>query len=440
MQRSLRVRLLLGAACAIFAALAIAWVAMGYLFERHVRRQVEADLIARGVGVVASLYVAQDGAIAIEAPSSDPRFVAPASGLYWQVAGDGVLLRSRSLWDERLEAPPGAAGDTWSTGIMAGPFDQSLMYVQRQVRLDPQTPALTVLLGSDRASLQAARDAFGRELSLFLLLLWVVLSAAAWVQVQLGLAPLEHVRAALGGLRSQASARLAERDYPTEAAPLANAINELADAREQDLEQARRRAADLAHSLKTPLSALAAQSRRAREAGAADAADGLDRAIAAAGRAVERELARTRAAAARGGAGNAHAAAARIIQVIERTESGARISFVNDAPETPYPVGEDVLIEMLGPLLENAARFAKTQVRINGAGTDLSIEDDGPGLSEAECAEVLARGKRLDESGGGHGLGLAIAHELALASGAEMRLGRSALGGLSVMLSWNRPH
>jgi signal transduction histidine kinase len=77
-----------------------------------------------------------------------------------------------------------------------------------------------------------------------------------------------------------------------EVQPLTNAINELASAREKDLPMARRRAADLPHALKTPLAALSAGSRRVRDEGAAELADGLDRAIAAAGMAVNAELAR----------------------------------------------------------------------------------------------------------------------------------------------------
>lgn len=439
MQRSLRLRLLLGAGVAIFAALAIAWVAMGYLFERHAQRQIEADLITRGVGILGSLYTDPEGALAIDPLPADPRFSAPASGLYWQVSGGGETLRSRSLWDETLTMPGPAHTSEWTSGAIAGPFDQQLVYVQRQVRLDPQSAPLTVLLGADRAAVVAGREAFSRELGLFLMLLWLVLAAAAWVQVELGLRPLEHVRAAVGAMRKQASARLSARDYPTEAAPLAEAINELAETRERDLDQAQRRAADLAHSLKTPLAALAAQSRRAREAGASEAADGLDRAVSAATRAVERELARTRAAAVRLGATtNARAVVARLVQVIEHTERGARVQFINDVTDAPLPIGDDTLMELAGPLLENAAKFAKTQVRVSGGGGALMIEDDGPGIGEAEARAVLERGRRLDETSEGYGLGLAIALDLAQASGATMELGRSDLGGLSVAITWSK--
>jgi hypothetical protein len=80
MQRSLRVRLLVGAALAVFAALAVAWLAMSYLFERHIQRQVEADLLSRAHEVIAALGPGEGGRLDVLAPPSDPRFSAPASG------------------------------------------------------------------------------------------------------------------------------------------------------------------------------------------------------------------------------------------------------------------------------------------------------------------------------------------------------------------------
>lgn len=429
--RSLKLRLLIAAMLAVFVALAAGWAGMSFLFERHVERRVGEDLIARGRDLIAAVADAQPD-IAL----SDPRFDAPAGGLYWQVRGENVLLRSRSLWDETLPAAPFASAEAWSRGRLDGPYGQKLIAVARTVRLEPGAPALTIIIAEDHARVAQSTAEFSRELAMFLALLWAVLTAAAWVQVTLGLRPLDDVRAALESLRRQPSARLSESDYPVEAAPLAHAINALAETRERDLEAARWRAGDLAHSLKTPLAALAAQSRRARESGAGDAADGLDRAIEAARRTVERELARARAAASGGARANGRTALGRLIQVIERTNAGGRVEFENAVSDAPYPVSEDVLMELAGPLLENAARFAASKVRITGDGNVLAIEDDGPGLSEAEAELALTRGRRLDESGDGHGLGLAIANELAQATEGRLALSRASLGGLRVEVRW----
>ncbi len=120
-----------------------------------------------------------------------------------------------------------------------------------------------------------------------------------------------------------------------------------------------------------------------------------------------------------------------------------RLDYVLDVPETmKLAVAAEDLSEILGPLLENAVRFARRQVRVSGAATEsgvvLSVEDDGPGLSTAQAAEVMVRGVRLDQTGGGHGLGLAIARELVEATGGRIELGASPLGGLRIDLRWNR--
>ena len=89
-------------------------------------------------------------------------------------------------------------------------------------------------------------------------------------------------------------------------------------------------------------------------------------------------------------------------------------------------------------MIENAARYAKRRVRVSAstddASTQLNVEDDGPGIDERRMEEALTRGSRLDETGTGHGLGLAIAPALVEARGRTIPLGRSDLGGLSVAM------
>lgn len=434
MARSLRVRLLAGAAAAIFAALAVAWLVMSFVFEAHIERSVRTNLERHGQTLIAGLVVAPDGALSASVAPIDPRFNTPASGFYWQVSSGAEVLRSRSLWDATLEIGPNVTGDGWSPRDAAGPFEDRLLVIERRIELPGALEPLFVVLAEDHAAVTAARAAFGRDLAIFLVVLWAALSAAAWLQVHLGLAPLEDVRLALAGMG--ASKRLEADAYPAEAAPLAEAINTYADARERDLELAKRRAADLAHSLKTPLAALAAQSRRAREAGAADAADGLDRAIAAASAAVDRELARTRAASAEATPAQVRRVVSDLIKVIERTERGDALTFENAVEDEEAPAPAALIMEIAGPLIENAARYARTRVRISGGAAALVIEDDGPGMSESEAEAALPRGARLDESGGGHGLGLAIADELTRAFGGTLSLSRSALGGLHVEVRW----
>lgn len=440
--QSLRVRLLLGAAAAIFVALAVSWFAMKLLFERHIERRVVDDLRRNALQLVANLTVDTGGQPAVGHTPADSRFIEPAGGLYWQLSTEHGLLRSESLGDEKLPTAAGAAGGSWTQRAVAGPFDQQILLIERVIRLDRGSAPVLVQLAHDEASVDQAAEEFGRELALWLVLLWAILAAAAWVQVQLGLRPLERVRRELDHLRDSPAKRL-EEAHPPEIEPLTTAINALADAREKDLQLARQRAADLAHGLKTPLAALSAQSRRAREAGAVEAADGLDRAIAAARSTVESELTRARAATIRQRASAAGSAALpvieRVIGVIERTDLGAERVFEVEVPAAfTVPLDASDMAELMGALIENAARFARRRVRVfaTTCPSGIHVEDDGPGLENARAEEALARGGRLDEAGPGHGFGLSIARELAQAAGGSLSMQKAGLGGLRVTIHW----
>jgi len=437
---SLRLRLMAGAAIAVALALALAWAVMTWLFTGHIERRVQEDLTTQARPLLAELQLIRE-VPALATEPSDPRFGVPASGLYWQASTAKGRIRSVSLWDAVLPAAPDAPADAWRIRRAAGPFGQRLMLAERKVRLQPDEPAITVQLGYDLARLAPAQREFGRVMGVFLALLWVTLSLAAWIQVALGLRPLAQVRRDLERLRRDASARLSG-PYPREMLPLTQAIDALADARESDLVRARRRAADLAHGLKTPLAALAAQSARAREAGAGLAADGLESAIAAVRAAVDGELVRTRIGLVHEGRSTAAVPVLeRLIAVLERTEAGEDIVFSVDCEDdVMLPLAGDDAAELLGPLLENATSHARRQVAISARSEPgiliMTIGDDGPGL-EAEVRDTaVLRGERIDSAGGGYGLGLAIAREVAEATLGELVLGQSQLGGLEVQLRW----
>lgn len=437
---SLRLRLIAGAGVAIAVALVVAWFVMTWLFNGHVERQIKEELLVEARPLLADLRLAQGVPVAGSEPA-DPRFAVPAGGMYWQVSTGAGAIRSVSLWDSRLPRAATAPAGTWRARRADGPFGQRLLLMERAIRLQPQEPPVIVQLGFDLAKLAPAQREFGREMALFMALLWTVLALAAWAQVSLGLRPLGRVRQEVEQLSRDASARLGGA-YPRELAPLTISIDALADAREADLVRARRRAADLAHGLKTPLAALAAQSARMREGGAAEIADGLDSSIAAMRAAIDGELARTRISLVHEGRSTvALPLIERIVAVIEQTEAGERIAFsLACAEDATLPLASDDAAELLGPLLENAARHARRLVHVAVESGDgalaLVVGDDGPGLDTAQRGEAILRGARLDSGEEGHGLGLAIARELAEATRGELTLSRSSLGGLEVRVSW----
>lgn len=443
---SLRMRLFIAANLSVLAAMAVAWVGLDLLFQRHIIQREAGLLIHRGEALASDLAQDHSGNIIVDGQQTDTRFNKIASGLYWQVTGLGLSQHSPSLWDQTLPMPVHRDANEWHRRFIKGPYKERLLIVEREVHFDAGKPILIQVAQDDRDMRRASIE-FGWELGVSLAVLWLALAVATYIYVPIALRPLIHLRRDLERLRLSPRARL-ELDYLTEISPLTSAVNGLADARENDLVRARKRAGDLAHSLKTPLSVMSAQSRKARAAGATEAADGLDKAITAVNAALEAELSRARSAAARAAVyGKAESQPLTVIEgliaVIERTERGEELAFDNAiASESRIPVASEDLSEILGALIENAARYAKSLVRMTDHATEstvgLTVEDDGPGLPPELHEAAMRRGLRLDEAGTGHGLGLAIVRELVEATEGQVAFGRSDLGGLGVTLTWLR--
>jgi signal transduction histidine kinase len=435
--QSLSLRLLAYASAAFAVAIAAAWLMLGVLFERHIERQLQSELERQGIALIAALQWDAEGAPMLKRDLPDSRYARPASGLYWRVEGPLGAMSSRSLWDAPLAGVSGAPEPShWARGISAGPYERDVLLVSRSVQPSANGPAVNVTVAADRAPIRAARAQFARESALFMAILWGALAAAAAVQVKLGLRPLAKLRAHLAEMSQSPEGRLPEEAQLQEIRPLTAAINDLAEHRQQDIHRARQRARDLAHALKTPITALRLQIDRLPPQEAQEMAQSLSLLTGA----VEGELART-GAEPRGAQSDIRIMAARILSVIERTPDGGALRLENALPE-PFlvPLSEEAAFETLGALLENAARHARHQVRISAVNNvqhiGFQIEDDGPGIDPQYYAAALGRGVRLDQRGASHGLGLSISQDFITASGGTLELGRSDLGGLQVMALW----
>lgn len=453
---SLRLRLLAAGGASILLALALAGFGLVLLFERHVERRVAIELEAHLRQLVDGLERAEDGSLQLARLPAEPRFQEPLGGLYWQIAeeapsaagGGSDVLRSRSLWDAVLRLPPDPLqGGEVHRYTIPGPGGASLLALERRVALPGSLGggSLRVAVAMDQAEIRAAGRAFAAELAPSLALLAAVLIVAAWVQVTVGLRPLRELRQRLGAVRAGGERRLGAAGFPDEVRPLAAELDKLLDAQDQALARARTRAADLAHGLKTPLTALAAEAARLRGRGEDGTAEEIETVTEAMRRHVERELARARAA----GAGAAPrraspaAVARQVVEVLRRTPRGQDLAWTVDVPaDLLVHVDSQDLAEMLGNLAENAAKWARGSVRLATAceeGTPalamLTVEDDGPGIAEERAEEALVRGGRLDTTKPGTGLGLAIVGDLAEAYGGTLGLRRSGrLGGLKAEL------
>lgn len=436
--QSLSLRLLAYASGAFALAILAAWLVLGLLFERHLERQLQSDLERQGIALIAALDWDGQGRPQLKRDLPDSRYGRPGSGLYWYISGPSGELRSRSLWDANLPKMRARTKDQqlWQRLIAVGPYEREILLISRDVRQSPNGPALHIIIAADRAPITAGRYEFGKESAIFMGILWAALSLAAALQVKLGLMPLVKIREHLAIMSRSPEGRLPEAAQLKEIRPLTAAINDLADHRQQDIHRARQRARDLAHALKTPITALRLQIDQLPPAEAQHMAQSLSLLTGA----VEAELARTGAE-----QGRAHAPlsamAARVISVIKRTPDGSRLHFENHLPaDFIMPLSEEAAFETLGALLENAARHAREKVRIQAMDCaqyiGFTVEDDGDGIAEEWRAAALGRGVRLDQRGTSHGLGLAISQDFITASGGQLELGRADLGGLQVLARW----
>jgi signal transduction histidine kinase len=260
-------------------------------------------------------------------------------------------------------------------------------------------------------------------------------------QVQRGWRSIDQVRGHLADIQERPGRRLVGR-YPSEIAPLVADVNHLLDQRDTMVARANLAAGDLAHGLKTPLAILAQDGEGAARDGYLDLAASILVQVDRMRRQVDAHLARARVDVSR------HQVVAPvplpesiegIVRTLGRLYRDRRIAFDVRVPDgTEVLATREDLDEILGNVLENACKWARTSCRVD-ARVDadritLVIDDDGPGIPKEIRERVPTRGVRADEAVPGHGLGLSIAHDLALAYGGRMTLDDSPMGGLRVSL------
>lgn len=444
-RNSLRLRLLLAAALAITLALILAGFVLVALFDRHVERRIDAELETYLRQLAGSVTFDADGTVRTARPLADPRFNEPFSGLYWQIedTGHGKVYGSRSLWDAQLPLPV----DPLPSGMVhrheiPGPEGATLLVRERLVSYTTAAGAcpLRLAIALDRRDLLDAREAFAGDIVPGLAVLALVLLAAVWLQVDIGLKPLDAVRRGVHAVRSGEKRRLDQR-YPDEVMPLVGEVNNLLAAQDDAVARARARAADLAHGLKTPLTVLTADAARLREKGEAAIAAELDLLAESMRRHLDRELSRARIA---GRARSPKAAtpvrnvAEGIVATLKRTPDGERLRWtIAIAEDLAVAADADDLSEVLGNLLENAAKWARREVRIAaaaGASVRLTVEDDGPGVPEDKLPLLGERGVRLDEGVKGSGQGLAIVGDIVAACGGRLALANRQSGGFRAVI------
>ena len=443
--RSLRLRLLVLSVVSTAAALAIGAAVLMIIFDRHINQRVLGELRQRSNELVGVLTLDATRNPVIEHPLADPRYTLPYGGAYWQVAGQGrPLLRSRSLWDATLKVvpPQNRQPDLEQDD---GPDGDRLDVLTRSVTLHGESgdASFLVSIAFGRKDVQALQQSFALEVVSALVVIGAVLVGGAWLQVGLGLRPLRALRERLRAIH-EGQAAAVDGPFPDEIAPLVTDLNRLFDQQRQSMLRARHQAGDLAHALKTPLTIIEGEALRLRQRGLTESADLFGAQGEAMRRQVDRVLARARV----------HGLFAderlttdlsttvdNLFAVMRRMPKGDVLAWVNAVPPgTTIPVELDDLGEILGNLLDNARKWARSTVTVsakvsnNSIAIAIAITDDGPGLPSGFSFESLGRGARGSDEVEGTGLGLSIVQDLLAAYGTSLALSQKSGAGLCASL------
>jgi signal transduction histidine kinase len=293
----------------------------------------------------------------------------------------------------------------------------------------------------DRAEISALASGFARDLAPVLAILGAVLLLGFALQIGEGLKPAYRVLSGVNAIRSGDAKRLSDDGVRDEVAPLVDEVNALLDAQDEAIDRARDRAANLAHGLKTPLSALVTDVERLRSKGETGIADDISELTARMRRHIQRELARARL---RHGRSQDRTplrpVVDGILRALKRTPEGESLDLECTVEATlTVPVDTDDLNELIGNLAENAVRYAQSRVLVEAETSPdaimIRISDDGPGLDPDAGARAVRSEKRLDQSELGAGLGLAISGDIVESFGGRLELGTAQLGGLEARIA-----
>jgi len=449
---SLALRLFLSATAWTVIILLVTGVVLSSLYRQAVERAFDRRLGVYLRTLVADIASPEEAGEKFPQSLGEPLFELPLSGWYWQVTrvdpGKTEVRSSRSLWDGGLphlrdQGIPGSA-DGSRAGYVGGPEDQRLRLVERNVDLGDEGHYLVAIAG-DAAEISDETRSFDRALVITFSILAAVLLLTTTFQVRFGLAPLKRITDGLAAIRSGSAERLTGK-FPEEIAPLARETNALIETNREIVERARTHVGNLAHALKTPLSVMV---NEATAHGTEPFGQKILEQADIMRDQVARHLERARLAAGLTVVGSVTQAApvvTALARTMEKIHRDKNLTIDIHADETAqFHCERPDLEEMVGNLVDNACKWASSRVAIEvvrerpDAASErqvvrVIVDDDGRGLSPSEREQVAKRGRRLDETKPGSGLGLSIVLELAGLYGGGLTLGTAPLGGLRAEL------
>lgn len=435
--KSIQARLSLG----LVAVLVVVGVVLAqltlWLFEAGLQRYLENGLRKESENLLVALVRGPSG-LQLDERRISAAYQRPFSGYYFRIDFDQGTWRSRSLWD--LDMPkPSAPGLSDSHEL--GPEGQQLLALRADYRRLGQDISISVA-----QDYSPVREGFrrlqqiGLGMGLVALILVLVLQR---ITVTRSLRPLERARQQIAQLQQGQRSQL-DAEVPSELAPLVGQINHLLSHTEDSLRRSRNALGNLGHALKTPLAVLLSLASSERLKGLPEVRAQLREQLEQIQQRLARELNRARLAgdALPGAQFDCDAELPGLLATLGMIHGEGLLLERDVPPGLLLPWDREDVLELLGNLLDNACKWADSEVRLGIAptaeGYRLWVDDDGPGIPESQRLQVLERGSRLDEQVEGHGLGLGIVRDIADAWGGRLALLESPLGGLRVSMELPR--
>ncbi len=431
--KSIQRRLSLG----LISVLLIAGLVVGqvslWLFENGLQRYLESGLQNESENLLLALSRGPQG-LQLDERRLSPAYHRPFSGHYFSIQFGDIHWRSRSLWDAQLPRPSHPGLDS---KLQEGPEGQMLLVLRSDYQRFGH--AVSISVAQDYTPI---RESFmqvqriGLAIGVFALIVILLLQR---LTVNRALRPLETARKQIAQLQAGQRSKL-DAQVPLELEPLVTQINHLLAHTEDNLKRSRNALGNLGHALKTPLAVLISLAKDSRLDAYPQIQKTLRDQLEQMQQRMSRELNRARLAgdALPGAQFDVDAEMPGLMATLGMIHGGHLELRLNTSPGLHMPWDREDMLELLGNLLDNACKWADSQVELNirqtAGGYEIEVQDDGPGIPETERDQVISRGTRLDEQTSGHGLGLGIVRDIVDVWGGEMQLVTGALGGLSVMI------
>jgi len=419
--QSLSGRLLLSVSVPLLLYFGIAMVLLDRSFEQLLDRQLGEVLDSQMIKLIAYAEPQPGGGYAVPAADLDPQLAQRRSGLYAQIRSLKHQWRSPSAAGMAIDFGPllsqGQRERSYRTLGADHIATESRGYSFQD---DPNTTrSLTFSVAASLSPYEEQLWRFRRMMLGWMSALMLLLLVALAVLMRWALAPARRLEREIREVEEGRAETLGV-GYPRELSGVATNLNALLIGERKRVTRYRDTLGNLAHSLKTPLAVM----RAALSADSAPSREALGTEIDRITQIIEHQLKR---AAASGGAllGQAPVDVSQVAAELRTTL--LRVYGSKDlaielavAMDSQFIGDRGDLTELLGNLMDNACKWCRSRVRVAAsidyaAGTRerllLVVEDDGPGISEANRARVLERGVRTDESVPGHGIGLAMVHD-----------------------------